>query len=126
MLKEISLLLAGLVTVKGLGQQQCFYFPDSDTTDSSANGNQAVFETRQPNNDFVLISGDPDLSPDHHSVPILTSSKDNIAIHLAVANFVTDLEKSPGRDLRFTTIPFPNIVRGRSLSVRAVVMSSGI
>ena len=99
MLREISLLLAGLVTVNCLGQQQCFYFPDSDATDNSANGNQAVFDTRHPNNDFLLVSGDQRLSPEHRSVPILTSSNDNIAIHLAVANFVADLEKVTGHRL---------------------------
>lgn len=99
MLREISLLLAGLVTVKGLGQQQCFYFPDSHATDNSANSNQAVFDARQPNNDFLLVSSDQGLNPEHHSVPILTSSKDNIAVHLAVANFVTDLEKVTGQRL---------------------------
>jgi hypothetical protein len=98
MLKEIFFLLAGLAAVNGLGQQQCLYFPESHA-DNSANVNQAVFDARHSTNDFLFVSTAEGLNGGHHKVPILTSSRDNIAIHLAVASLVLDFEKVTGHRL---------------------------
>jgi hypothetical protein len=96
MLKSISLLLGLLTTVHGLGQTQCLYFPDSHTT-SNNRADQVVFGTGHASkHGFILASSDKGST----SLPILTSSKDNIAIHLAVASFVTDVEKVTGAKMK--------------------------
>jgi hypothetical protein len=96
MLKEIALLLGVLTTVHGLGQQRCLYFPDSHST-SDSRTDQVVFGTgHDSNHEFIVASSDKGSA----SLPILTSSKDNIAVHLAVASFVTDVEKVTGSKLK--------------------------
>jgi len=98
MLKSITLLLGVLTTVHGLGQQQCLYFPDSHSaSDNDNRADQAVFSTgHSSKHDFLLASSDKGLS----SLPILTSSQDNVAIHLAVASFIMDVEKVTGSKMR--------------------------
>jgi hypothetical protein len=104
MLKGLALILVGLTTVHGLGQQQCLYFPDSPTTDSRAD--QVVFESRHASkHEFLLAS-----NRGSDDIPILTSSKDNVAIHLAVASFVSDVEKVTGSKMKVynDTLPAHN------------------
>jgi hypothetical protein len=96
MLKSITLLLGVLTTVNGLGQTQCVYFPDSDPT-SDNRADQVVFGTGHASKqEFILASSDKGSD----SLSILTSSKDNVAVHLAVASFVTDVEKVTGSKLK--------------------------
>ena len=96
MLKSITLLLGVLTTVHGLGQQQCLYFPDSHST-SDKRADQVVFGNGHDSKyDFILASSDKRST----SLPILTSSKDNIAVHLAVASFVTDVAKVTGSKMK--------------------------
>jgi len=96
MLKSITLLLGVLTTVHGLGQQQCLYFPDSHST-SDSRTDQVVFGTGHASKqEFILASSDKDAD----SLFILTSSKDNAAVHLAVASFVVDVEKVTGSKLK--------------------------
>lgn len=95
MLKSIALVLAGLTTVHGLGQQQCLYFPASSTTDDRVD--QVVFGTQQiSKHEFILASSDKGSD----DISILTSSKDNIAIHLAVASFISDIKKVTGTSMK--------------------------
>jgi hypothetical protein len=96
MLKSITLLLGVLTTVNGLGQTQCVYFPDSDPT-SDNRADQVVFGTGHASKqEFILASSDKGSD----SLSILTSSKDNAAVHLAVASFVVDVEKVTGSKLK--------------------------
>jgi len=98
MLKSITLVLGVLTTVHGLGQQQCLYFPDSHSTfDNDNRADQVVFSNgHDSKHDFILASS----NKRSRSLPILTSSKDNVAVHLAVASFVTDVEKVTGSKMR--------------------------
>jgi predicted small lipoprotein YifL len=96
MLKSITLLLGVLTTVHGLGQQQCLYFPDSHST-SDKRADQVVFNNGYDSkHEFILASSDKGSA----TLPILTSSKDNVAVHLAVASFVTDVEKVTGSKMK--------------------------
>lgn len=96
MLKSITLLLGVLTTVHGLGQTQCLYFPDSRST-SDSRTDQVVFGTGHASkHEFILASSDKGSD----SLSILTSSKDNVAVHLAVASFVVDVEKVTGSKLK--------------------------
>jgi len=91
MLRGLALVLVGLTTVHGLGQQQCLYFPESSNIENRAD--QVVFDSQQTlKHDFILASSDKGSD----SIPILTSSKDNVAVHLAVASFISDVEKVTG------------------------------
>jgi hypothetical protein len=98
MLKSITLLLGVLTTVHGLGQQQCLYFPDShSTSDNDNRADQVVFGIgHDPKHEFIMASSDKGSD----SLSILTSSKDNAAVHLAVASFVVDVEKVTGSKLK--------------------------
>jgi hypothetical protein len=114
MLKAIALLLGALSAVHGLGQQQCLYFPDSHST-SDSRTDQVVFENGQiPKHEFLLASSERKVD----MVPILTSSKDNIAVHLAVASFVSDVEKVTGARLEVYNDTLP------AHSQKAVIVSS--
>jgi hypothetical protein len=96
MLKSITLLLGVLTAVHGLGQTQCLYFPDSHPT-SDNRADQVVFGTGHASKqEFILASSDNGSD----SLSILTSSKDNVAVHLAVASFVVDVEKVTGSKLK--------------------------
>jgi len=104
MLKSITLLLGVLTTVHGLGQQQCLYFPDSDST-SDKRADQVIFGTgHDSKHGFILASSDKGSD----TLPILMSSKDNIAVHLAVASFVTDVEKVTGSKMRVYNDTLPS------------------
>jgi hypothetical protein len=113
MLKQGAILLAGLTAVQALGQHQCVFFPDSTSTfgqDGLANqDDQVVFDgsrSAQKNNDFLLVSTDVGLQG--HTIPVLTSSKDNVAIHLAVANWVNDIRKVTGVKLEIYNDTLPH------------------
>jgi hypothetical protein len=99
MLKEVGFLLAGLATVQAVGQQHCLFFPDETSTTTNS-PDQVVFTNRPGHHEdgFVFASSGASILGDGQ-VPILTSSKDNIAIHLAVKSFVSDLEKVIGLKL---------------------------
>jgi hypothetical protein len=113
MLKQSAVLLAGLTTVQALGQHQCIHFPSSASADLTNGGAQVVFDeaagnprANGQNADFLLVSTDHRLR--RHGVPVLTSSKDNVAVHLAVANWVTDVEKVSGFKLEVYNDTLPS------------------
>lgn len=98
--------MLGLTGVKALGQHRCLY--TSDDTIGSRHTDQVVFDTSNPvqgDSDFTIVSSHPSFKPSE--TPILTSSKDNIAVHLAVAAFVEDLRRVTGvkLDIRNDTLP---------------------
>lgn len=96
MLKQTAVLLAGLASVQALGQHQCLYRTDegAHVTDHL---NQVVFDRQHlaKDDDFTLISAATHLKSESKN-PVLTSSKDNVAVHLAVAAWVEDLKKVTG------------------------------
>lgn len=106
MLKEAALLLVGLGVVNGLGQHRCLYTSDDATY--RPHTDQIVFDASnsgQGNDDFAIISSHPSFKPSEN--PILTSSKDNIAVHLAAAAFVGDLERVTGVKLEIYNDTLP-------------------
>lgn len=107
MLKQSIVLLAGLASVRALGQHQCLYRTD-EGEQVKDHLNQVVFDRHQStdNDDFTLISADSSFKPGI-SNPVLTSSKDNVAVHLAVAAWVEDLRKVTGvkLDIYNDTLP---------------------
>jgi len=116
MLKGIAVLLGTLSIVHGLGQQQCLYFPDTHSP-SDGRTDQIIFGTGHNfNHGFIIASSDKgsDL------VSILTSSKDNVAVHLAVASFVSDVEKVTGTRMEVYNDTLP----GHSHSNKAVIVGT--
>lgn len=106
MLKRSALLLIGLAGVNALGQHRCLYTSDSAT--SSHHTDQVVFDPSslvRGDEDFTIASSHPSFKPSEH--PILTSSKDNIAVHLAAAAFIEDIRRVTGvkLDIYNDTLP---------------------
>lgn len=115
MLKHSALLLAGLASVSALGQHRCLYRTDEGgfTGDLSTSPEQVVFDGPRAqagkDEDFTLISSLPGYK--HIENPVLTSSKDNVAVHLAVANWVEDLRKVTGVKLDVYNDTLPGHVK---------------
>lgn len=106
MLKQSALLLIGLAGVNALGQHRCLY-PSDDAT-SSHHTDQVVFDPSslvRGDQDFTIASAHPSFKSSEH--PILTSSKDNIAVHLAAAAFIEDIRRVTGvkLDIYNDTLP---------------------
>lgn len=106
MLKGSALLLLGLTGVNALGQHRCLYTSDDAT--HNLHTDQVVFETSnvvRGDDDFTIASSHPSFRPSEN--PVLTSSQDNIAVHLAAAAFVQDLERVTGVKLEIYNDTLP-------------------
>lgn len=110
MIKQSALLLIGLAGVSALGQHRCLYTSDDATV--SHHPDQVVFDSpnlHQDDGDFIIASSHPSFKTSEN--PILTSSKDNVAVHLAVAAFAEDLRRVTGVKLETYNDTLPASVK---------------
>jgi len=93
MLFKSLALLGGLSSVLALGERRVINFPDLDhDVDVDPTHPQTAWSASKHHNDGFLLA-----SKRHHfAAPILTSSKDDVAVHIAVATFAEDIKRVTG------------------------------
>lgn len=107
---KLLILLHSLVGALALGQKRCVYFPaendeHSDLSSSEHEGSQRTFKAtfnsggrKSDTNAFIIASSAAEHNAVH--IPVVISSHENPAVHIAARNFVDDIEKVTGIKLK--------------------------